>query len=93
MNNTCSKALSTLLPQQACVVLHIYSFSIFILEYTVPMLWIIRAEGTIIHIKSSPIARYLIQSPWWVQTSYNNVLRKFRQLTTFRHQRDSNPQP
>ena len=31
------KALHTLLPQQACVILHIYSFSISTLEYTVPI--------------------------------------------------------
>ena len=32
-----SKALPTLLPQQACLVLHIYSFSISTLEYIVPI--------------------------------------------------------
>ena len=39
------KALHTLLPNQACVILHIYSFSISTLEYTVPIAADYRRSG------------------------------------------------
>ena len=100
MNNTCSKALPTLLPQQACVVLHIYSFSIFTSEYTVPLLWIICAEGTypphykLTYCKVQNLIAWLGLNAWpEVETSYNSAMKKFGLLQIFIHQWDSNPQP
>ena len=59
------KTLHTLLPQQACVVLHKYTLPSLHSRVYGPNSCRISSKGIIIHNTSSPIARYPYLSPGW----------------------------